>query len=91
MSEMKVKIPYINPKTNQQEERMGTDISFNPLTPESWQEYELADGSLIKIRQVLNRVIRIDDEFNPDGSPVYTIQAQGSLAVGNKIKIKCQK
>jgi hypothetical protein len=82
---MKVKVPYTDPKTGITALRDGTDVSFKPVSAEPWVEYELEDGTIIKLRQTLVKAIKIDGEFNPiDGSPIYTIEAQGNLSVGKK-------
>lgn len=87
MSCIKIKVPYKNPITGSVEMRDGVDVGFATKTPEPWIEYELEDGTIIRLRQTLSKAIRIENETNPvDGSPVYVIEAQGSMSVGKKIK-----
>lgn len=43
---------------------------------ETWNEYKLADGTTLKIKTVLRRVIRLIDQHNDDGSPIYYVNTQ---------------
>ena len=52
----------------------GTDVSYNPII-ESWNEYILEDGTTIRLKVIVKRVIRTEAR-NPDGTPVYFIQSQ---------------
>ena len=48
---------------------------------ERWSEYELADGSKVKIKQVLTSIERVIDYFDAVGNPVYVVSAQPVVAV----------
>ena len=43
---------------------------------EPWSEYQLSDGNVIKVKNVLKIVYKIDGKTNPDGSPVYGCESQ---------------
>jgi hypothetical protein len=47
---------------------------------EDFNEYQLADGKVIRIKMVVTRIIRLVEEKAPDGSPVYLIQSQNVVA-----------
>ncbi len=47
---------------------------------EDFNEYQLADGKVLKIKMVVTRIIRLVEEKAPDGSPVYLIQSQNVVA-----------
>ena len=47
---------------------------------EDFNEYQLADGKIIKIKMVATRIVRLVGEFTPDGNPVYLIQSQNVVA-----------
>lgn len=50
--------------------KVGTPVRI-VKSHEPWNEYELEDGTVIKVRlNALN--FRRQDAYNPDGSPVYT-------------------
>lgn len=46
---------------------------------EPWTEYELEDGSTLKIRTVLLDCLRVEDEYDADGNPVYMLKANGIM------------
>lgn len=46
-------------------------------TSEPWTEYQLEDGTVIKIKAILASVHRLVDRYKEDGEPVY------GLVIGN--------
>ena len=48
---------------------------------ERFIEYKLADGSILKVKNVATSVLRVDNEFLPDGSPVYLILSNPVVSV----------
>lgn len=48
---------------------------------EHWNEYLVDDGSVIKIKLVATEVLRLDGEFDANGSPVYLVQSANVMAV----------
>lgn len=51
-------------------EKTGTPVKV-VRSVEPWSEFELEDGTVVKVRlNALN--FRRQDAFNPDGSPIYT-------------------
>ena len=55
----------------------GEDVSFNTLL-ESWNEYKLEDGTELRLKLVVKRIIRTDQR-NSQGEPVYVVQSQNVL------------
>jgi hypothetical protein len=47
---------------------------------EDFNEYQLADGKILRTKLVVTRIIRLEGEVAPDGSPVYLIQSQNIIA-----------
>ena len=43
---------------------------------EDFNEYQLTDGKILKIKMVVTRIIRLEEEKAPDGNPIYLIQSQ---------------
>jgi hypothetical protein len=41
---------------------------------ENWNEYTLADGTILRVKPVLLEVWRILDEYDPDGNPQYVLK-----------------
>ena len=42
---------------------------------EHWSEYELADGSILRVRPVVVEVVRDNTQSTPDGEPLYHMKA----------------
>ena len=60
--------------------RDATIVDFE-ADKESFSTYILHDGTTLKIKAVLTEVFRIDGIFQPNGDPVYGVQAQQVVAV----------
>ena len=60
----------------------GEAISFKLITPEQYVNYQLQDGTILRVKSVLNTVIRLP-EFNPDGDPIYAINTQNHVVIGS--------
>jgi hypothetical protein len=56
-------------------------VDFESKTPEAWNNYQLEDGSTIKVKLIMLNVIRLLDEYGPTGEPVYQFQAQQIVSV----------
>jgi hypothetical protein len=46
------------------------DVAFKPIN-EYFNEYELEDGSVLKVKGVATAFIRVNEQFMADGSPIY--------------------
>lgn len=55
---------------------------------ERWSEFVLEDGSVIKAKLSLLGVIRHTNEWDPNGNPIYSIQASVTSAV---VKVEDEK
>jgi len=57
----------------------GKQVDF--LTrKEDFNEYQLTDGKILRIKMVVTRIIRLEGETAPDGNPVYLLQSQNVVA-----------
>ncbi len=57
----------------------GESIDF--LTrKEEFNEYQLTDGKVLRIKMVVTRILRLEEEKAPDGNPIYLIQSQNVVA-----------
>jgi hypothetical protein len=43
---------------------------------EPFASYQLADGSTLQLKAVLLEVLRLVNEYNPNGDPVYVMKAR---------------
>lgn len=49
----------------------GEELDFEPLK-ESWNEYRCEDGSYVKLKVVVARIVRLE-KTNEQGEPVYQL------------------
>lgn len=57
---------------------MPIDVS---QSSERWNEYFLEDGTVLKIKLVLAKVLRIENEYDREGNPVYLTQSTNVTSV----------
>jgi hypothetical protein len=51
----------------------ATPVGYTPAV-EPWTELLLADGSVFRAKLVIQDVLRLDDIYEPDGTPVYQVR-----------------
>jgi len=65
------------PETKKTVRLLGHDITVADVpiksAVEHFAEYELEDGSKIKVKFVASSFLRIDGEYGPDDKPVYLV------------------
>jgi hypothetical protein len=47
---------------------------------EDFNEYQLTDGKILRIKMVVTRIVKLTEEKTPDGNPIYLIQSQNVVA-----------
>jgi len=60
--------------------RDATIVDFE-VEKENFSTYILHDGTSLKVKPVLVEVFRIEGVYQPNGDPVYGVQAQQILAI----------
>lgn len=58
----------------------ATPVDFR-IAKEDWNEYELHDGAVLRLRVVLSDVMRVNGEYDHEGNPVYVTKSGNVLAV----------
>lgn len=58
-------------------EPAGKEVEFE-IIKEGWNEYKLKDGTKLRIKLVIIKVIRTN-EYNPDGTPIYWARSQNVM------------
>ncbi len=48
---------------------------------EDWNEYQLTDGGVLRLKAVLTDVIKLEGERDPEGNPVYLVRSTNVLRV----------
>lgn len=56
----------------------GEELDFEPLK-ESWNEYRCEDGSYVKLKVVVARIIRLE-RLTPQGEPIYQVISSNVVA-----------
>jgi hypothetical protein len=59
------------------------DVSDVPVvqTKEEFVEYKLEDGTVLKVKGVASSILRVDNQFLPDGSPIYIVMLNPVVSV----------
>lgn len=72
----------------------GTEVDGVEVAVESssehWNEYLLADGSVIRLKLVATQVVRIESEWDAEGNPLYFVQGTNVMVVSAPDKLKRQ-
>ncbi len=74
--EITVNVPMPNGQTVQ---KKGQIINITN-EDEKWSMYSLENGSTLKIKQVITKVIMLDEK-DPSGKPIYQIEASPIITV----------
>lgn len=77
------KIPYKGKEVD------GIDVGFK-VTREDWNEYQLSDGTQLRMRLIVSDVIFVPDEFDQEGNPIYVIKSKNMLVVKSPDHLKKQ-
>lgn len=48
---------------------------------ESWSEYLVDDGTVIRLKPVVTEILKLENEFDANGNPAYVVNAQNVLVV----------
>lgn len=68
------KVPYKGQQVD------GDDVSFS-VTSEDWNRYQLHDGTEIRIRLIVQDVIKIPGELDEQGNPAYVVRSSQIMVV----------
>lgn len=63
-----MKIPYQGRQAEAEEVEFFT-------RKEDWNEYQLSDGTIIRMKTVVTDVFKVTGEVDPEGNPVYRIRS----------------
>jgi hypothetical protein len=57
----------------------GRQVEATPVdvnqSSEKWNEYLLEDGTVLKMKLILKKVMRVDNEYDGEGNPIYVMQS----------------
>ena len=60
----------------------GIDVPIKEAT-EKWSEVTLADGTILRIKPNVLTVTRVDNQYDPEGNPMYVLMSSQMMTVTN--------
>ena len=60
----------------------GTEVGMIESV-ERWTELRLDDGSVLRVKPVVMSVARVDGRYDPQGNPMYLLQATQTMVVAS--------
>ncbi len=73
---MKRKIKY------QERDVVGVVVPFDVIN-DNWSEFHLKDGTTIKMRPIVKSIVRLEDEYDQNGDPIYIVQSDPLVMLSN--------
>lgn len=55
---------------------------------ENWNQYLLDDGSIIKMKLVATKVLRLENKYDEDNNPVYLVKSTNIMSVNSPDNLK---
>jgi len=77
MSENKIKVQLPDGSY-----KNGMEISIDESL-ERWSEIKLSDGTILRVKQTVVQIIRIDGEFDQEGNPSYVVKSTPTIAIAS--------
>jgi len=71
----------------QNREIEGVEVDFKTVK-EDWNEYDLDDGTRIKLKSVASNIVRLPNEFDNEGNPVYMVKSSNVMTVSAPERLK---
>ena len=50
---------------------------------EEWNEYDLEDGTTLRMKTVVSDIVRVDDHYDQEGNPVYLVKSANMVVVSS--------
>jgi hypothetical protein len=80
-------MPTINYKGRQVD---AVSIRYKSIR-EDWNEYDLEDGSTIRMKAIVSDVLSVPDEYDNEGNPVYVVKSTNMVVVSAPDHLKRPK
>lgn len=48
---------------------------------EDWNEYDLDDGSTLRLKTIVSEIVRLQGEYDPENNPMYLVKSAGIIIV----------
>lgn len=79
MPEKRIKIPFPTPQSPPAD---GHEVPITQST-ERWSEVTLEDGTVLRVKPNVISAIRIDNQWDQDGNPVYLMKSSQIMSVAS--------
>ncbi len=70
----------------------GKEVEATPVevnqSGEKWNEYLLEDGTVLKMKLILKKVLRVVDQYDAEGNPVYVMQSTNVSTINSPKDLK---
>ncbi len=70
----------------------GEEVEAMPIdinqTNEYWNQYLLDDGTVIKMKLVATKILRVENKFDNERNPVYIVQSTNITSVNAPDNLK---
>jgi len=74
MAERRVQIPFMGKVMD------GVEVPVEEST-ERWSEITLEDGTIIRVKQSIASVVRVDGQYDMEGNPMYVVKSAPAVAI----------
>lgn len=74
MAERQVQVPFMGKIMN------GMEVPVEEST-ERWSDLKLEDGTIIRVKQTVASVVRVDGQYDMEGNPLYVVRSAPAVAV----------
>lgn len=75
------KVPF------QGQEVDATEVDFQ-TRKEDWNEYQLMDGSVVKMKLVVGDIFKVPGQYDDEGNPIYIVRSKNVLMVKSPDTLK---
>jgi hypothetical protein len=65
----------------------GLEMDFKSVK-EDWNEYQVNDGAMIRMKVVVTNIAKIPDKYDPEGNPIYVVKSSNVLSTSAPEKLK---
>ena len=65
----------------------ATEVEFQ-TRKEDWNEYQLMDGSVIKMKLIVGSIFRVPEKYDDEGNPIYVVRSKNVLMVRSPDNLK---
>lgn len=70
--------------------RSVTELGYRP-SAEYWNEYLADDGTVIRVKLVVTEIMRVDDQYDPEGNPTYILKSSNVTAISAPDELRRQE